>query len=78
MEKRELAVAFAVEVNPELTPVPVGPTWLVELAVIEKPELAVAFAVIGAECVWMTAVPGKCQLRDYVVKNEGLRTVLRA
>lgn len=39
-------------------PVPVGPTrWLVELAVIENPELAVAFAVIGAECVCTTALP---------------------
>ncbi|KAK5111501.1 hypothetical protein LTR85_011849 [Meristemomyces frigidus] len=39
-------------------PVPVGPTnAVVELAETENPELAVEFAVIGAECVWITAEP---------------------
>jgi len=51
-------VALAVFENLELTPVPVA-LGLVALAVTENPELAVVvpFAVIGAECVWITAVP---------------------
>lgn len=53
----------------ELTPVPVGPTGLVEFAELEKCELAPVpvgpttadVFVIGAEWVWMIAVPFSVQ-----------------
>lgn len=45
-----MALALGViRAETELGPVPVAPTREDELAEIENPELAVAFAVIGAE-----------------------------